>query len=185
MATSTALKNELKGLDGPKKAAVVMMALSEEQAAKLFAMMTDDEIKEITQAMAALGSIQGSTVEALFVEFVEQMAKTGTLVGSFDSTERLLLKVLDQDRVHSIMEEIRGPGRPDDVGQAQQRQRVRPRQLSEKRVPADRRRRALQSAARDRRAHPRRAAGRVRDGSRDAPAAQWRRCKKRSSTISR
>ncbi len=109
MASSTALKNELKGLDGPKKAAVIMMALSEEQAAKLFSMMTDEEIKEITQAMAALGSIQGSTVEALFVEFVEQMAKTSTLVGSFDSTERLLLKVLDHDRVHSIMEEIRGP----------------------------------------------------------------------------
>jgi flagellar motor switch protein FliG len=100
---------ELRGLDGPKKAAVVMMALNEDQAAKLFGMMTDEEIKEITQAMAALGSISGPTVEALFVEFANQMANTGTLVGSYDSTERLLLKVLDNERVSSIMEEIRGP----------------------------------------------------------------------------
>ena len=102
-------KNELKGVDGPSKAAMIMMALSEDQAAKLFAMMTDEEIKEITQAMAALGSIKGSMVEALFVEFADQMSATGSLVGTFDSTERLLLKVLDGDRVKGIMEEIRGP----------------------------------------------------------------------------
>ena len=103
------IKNELKGVDGPSKAAMIMMALNEDQAAKLFGMMTDDEIKEITQAMAALGSIKGSTVEALFVEFADQMASTGSLVGTFDSTERLLLKVLDPQRVTGIMEEIRGP----------------------------------------------------------------------------
>jgi flagellar motor switch protein FliG len=108
MATKPS-KNELKGIDGPSKAAMIMMALSEDQAAKLFAMMTDEEIKEITQAMAALGSIKGNTVEALLVEFAEQMSATGSLVGTFDSTERLLLKVLDGERVRGIMEEIRGP----------------------------------------------------------------------------
>ena len=71
---------------------MIMMALNEDQAAKLFAMMTDEEIKGITQAMAELGSIKGSTVEALFVEFADQMSATGSFVGSFDSTERLLLK---------------------------------------------------------------------------------------------
>ena len=108
MATK-ANRNELKGVDGPSKAAMIMMALNEDQAAKLFAMMTDEEIKGITQAMAELGSIKGSTVEALFVEFADQMSATGSFVGSFDSTERLLLKVLDHDRVLGIMEEIRGP----------------------------------------------------------------------------
>ena len=61
MATK-ANRNELKGVDGPSKAAMIMMALNEDQAAKLFAMMTDEEIKGITQAMAELGSIKGSTV---------------------------------------------------------------------------------------------------------------------------
>ena len=102
-------KGELKGIDGPAKAAMIMMALSEDHAAKLFGMMTDDEIKEITQAMAGLGSVKGGMVEALFVEFADQMSSTGSLVGTFDSTERLLLKVLDGDRVSGIMEEIRGP----------------------------------------------------------------------------
>ena len=104
-----AMKNELRGVDGPRKAAMIMLALNEDQAAKLFGMMTDEEIKEITTAMASLGNVQGSTVEALFVEFVEQMSSTGSVVGTFDSTERLLLKVLDNDRVQNIMDEVRGP----------------------------------------------------------------------------
>ncbi len=109
MASNAPNKNELRGIDGPQKAAILMLALNEDQAAKLFGMMNDDEIKEITQAMAALGSVNGETVEALFIEFVEQMSATGSLLGSFDSTERLLLKVIDQERVGNIMEEIRGP----------------------------------------------------------------------------
>lgn len=100
---------DARGLDGPQKAAVIMLALNEDQASRLFGMMTDDEIKEITQAMAALGNIDGEMVNTLFVEFVEQMSSTSSLVGSFDSTERLLLKALDGDRVRGIMEEIRGP----------------------------------------------------------------------------
>ena len=102
-------KSDLRGLDGPQKAAVIMLALNEDQASRLFGMMTDDEIKEITQAMAALGNIDGEMVNTLFVEFVEQMSSTSSLVGSFDSTERLLMKALDGDRVRGIMEEIRGP----------------------------------------------------------------------------
>ncbi|MGE4219108.1 MAG: flagellar motor switch protein FliG, partial [Alphaproteobacteria bacterium] len=50
-----------------------------------------------------------SLVERLFLEFVEQLSSTGSLVGSYESTERLLNKVLNNDRVSMIMEEIRGP----------------------------------------------------------------------------
>jgi flagellar motor switch protein FliG len=48
-------------------------------------------------------------VEQLLVEFADQISSTGSLVGNFDNTERLLAKVLDGDRVGNIMEEIRGP----------------------------------------------------------------------------
>jgi flagellar motor switch protein FliG len=48
-------------------------------------------------------------VERLFTEFAEQLSSTGSLVGNFDSTERLLLKVMSKERVDQIMEEIRGP----------------------------------------------------------------------------
>jgi flagellar motor switch protein FliG len=72
-------------------------------------MLADEEVKEVSQVMANLGAVSSSIVERLFVEFAEQMSRTGSLVGTYDSTERLLLKSLPQDRASQIMEELRGP----------------------------------------------------------------------------
>src|SRR5271154_1004331 len=103
------IKEDYRTLTGPQKAAILLLSLGEEQSSKLFSMMDDEEIKEISQTMANLGTINASLVERLFVEFADQISSTGSLIGSFDSTERLLLKTLPKDRVDSVMEEIRGP----------------------------------------------------------------------------
>lgn len=103
------IKDDYRSLTGQQKAAILMLSLGEEQSARLFAMMDDEEIKEISQTMANLGTINSSLVERLFIEFADQISSTGSLVGSFESTERLLLKTLSKDRVELIMEEIRGP----------------------------------------------------------------------------
>jgi flagellar motor switch protein FliG len=86
-----------------------MLALGEEHASTLFEMMDDEEIREISQAMANLGSVSATSVERLFVEFADQLSGTGSLIGSYDSTERLLSKSLEKDRAQQIMEELRGP----------------------------------------------------------------------------
>ena len=96
-------------MTGPEKAALLMMSVGEEHASRLFAIMDDDEIKELSQAMANLGTVSSQMVERLLVEFADQISSTGSLVGNFDNTERLLAKVLDRDRVSQIMDEIRGP----------------------------------------------------------------------------
>ncbi|MTJ81980.1 MAG: flagellar motor switch protein FliG [Telmatospirillum sp.] len=103
------MKEDYRSLTGPQKAAILMLSLGEEQSSKIFAMMDDEEIKEISQTMANLGTVNAGVVERLFVEFADQISSTGSLVGSFESTERLLLKTLPKDRVEMIMEEIRGP----------------------------------------------------------------------------
>ena len=103
------MKEDYRSLTGPQKAAILMLSLGEEQSSKLFGMMDDEEIKEISQTMANLGTVNSSVVERLFVEFADQISTTGSLVGSLESTERLLSKTLSKDRVEMIMEEIRGP----------------------------------------------------------------------------
>ncbi|CAN0308457.1 unnamed protein product [Discosporangium mesarthrocarpum] len=103
------VRDDYRSVTGPEKAAIMMLAVGEEGAAKLFSMMDDEEIREISQTMANLGTIDAGVVEKLFVDFVEQMASTGSLTGSMSSTEKLLNKVLSEDRVDAIMEEIRGP----------------------------------------------------------------------------
>jgi flagellar motor switch protein FliG len=102
-------RGEFGTLTGPQKAAIFMLALGEEHSSKLFEMMDDEEIRELSQTMASLGTIDSKMVERLFVEFADQLSSTGSLVGSYNSTERLLAKALPGERVDLIMEEIRGP----------------------------------------------------------------------------
>ena len=96
-------------LTGAQKAAALMLSLSDDHASKLFSMMEESEIRELSTTMVGLGSISANVVEKLFVEFAEAMSRTGSFVGNYENTERLLLKTMDKDRVSAIMEEIRGP----------------------------------------------------------------------------
>src|SRR5712671_5776742 len=102
-------REDVRSLTGPERAAILILSLGEEHTAKLFSMMDDEEIKEISQTMANLGTVSATIVERLFVDFSEQISATGSLVGTYESTERLLTKVLGKERVNGIMEEIRGP----------------------------------------------------------------------------
>ncbi len=98
-----------RALTGPQKAAALILALGEEHAAPLFARMHEDEIRDVSVAMATLGTMPAAEVEMLLEEFSRALGQTGSLIGSFESTERMLLKTLPRERVHQIMEEIRGP----------------------------------------------------------------------------
>jgi len=109
MAAVARVKDDFRSLTGPQKAAIFMLALGEEHSSKLFEMMDDEEIRELSQTMANLGTINAAIIERLFVEFADQLSSSGSLIGSYDSTERLLVKSLPGDRVAQIMEEIRGP----------------------------------------------------------------------------
>jgi flagellar motor switch protein FliG len=100
---------DFRNLKGAQRAAILMLTLGEESCSRLFAMMHEDEIKEISGAMAQLGAIRAETVEHLCGDFIESLGSTGSLVGSFESTEHLLMKTLPRERVAQIMEEIRGP----------------------------------------------------------------------------
>jgi flagellar motor switch protein FliG len=102
-------KEDYRKLTGPQKIAILMMSVGEENASKLFGMMDDEEIKEISATMATLGEVSSETVERLYVEFAEQMSASGAVVGTYDTAERLLTKALGKERVDSIMEDIRGP----------------------------------------------------------------------------
>jgi flagellar motor switch protein FliG len=106
---ATRVREDVRALSGPEKAAVMILSIGEENASKLFSLMTDDEIKEISQVMANLGNISSTLMEKLFVEFADQMSSSGAVMGSLESTERLLMKVLDRGKVDGILEDIRGP----------------------------------------------------------------------------
>jgi len=95
-------------LSGPEKAAIVMLALGEEHTA-IWQALDEEEIKELSQAMASLGTVSSGVIEELLVEFISGMGGTGAVMGSFEQTQRLLQSFMPAEKVDSLMEEIRGP----------------------------------------------------------------------------
>ena len=96
-------------LSGPERAAVLMLALGEQYGGKIFSLLDDDELREISIVMSSLGTIEAESVEELLLEFVSRMSASGALLGNYDATERLLQQYLPPERVGGIMDEIRGP----------------------------------------------------------------------------
>jgi flagellar motor switch protein FliG len=106
--TAPSLGSNASQLSGPQKAAVLMLSLGD-QAHKVWSMLDDEEIKELSQTMAHLGVIEAALVENLIIEFVQKLSTSGTVVGSIEATQRLLQSFLPGEKVDQLMEEIRGP----------------------------------------------------------------------------
>src|SRR3954470_22415732 len=96
-------------LRGPERAAVLMLALGEQHGERVWKLLDDDELRQLSIVMSTLGTVEAESVESLMIEFVGRLSASGALLGNFDATERLLVQYLPSDRVSNIMEEIRGP----------------------------------------------------------------------------
>lgn len=106
---ATAPETVIARMSGSEKAAAFMLALGDDFGKSVWELLSEEEIKELSSAMSSLGAIEARTVEKLFVEFASEVSSVGSLNGSYDTTERLLARVMPTDKVGSIMEEIRGP----------------------------------------------------------------------------
>ena len=95
---------------GPRKAAILVLAIGEDRAAGLFSSMDDYEIRDISREMAALGKVSGNEMEEVLQEFTDTIGGAGGgLVGGWNTTERYLRTFMKDDRVEELMEEMRGP----------------------------------------------------------------------------
>ena len=108
LAKPTIENVDLTRYSGAEKAAIVLMSLGEE-AKKLWEALEEDEIKEVSQSMAALGMVPSVVVEAVVHEFVSRMSGAGAVMGSLDQTQRMLASILPKEKLDGLMDEIRGP----------------------------------------------------------------------------
>jgi flagellar motor switch protein FliG len=109
LASRQQVNHGKRKLTGPERAAILMLALGEQYGGKIFSLLDDDELREISTVMSSLGTVDADTVEQMLLEFVGRMSASGALLGNYDATERLLQQYLPGDRVHTIMDELRGP----------------------------------------------------------------------------
>jgi flagellar motor switch protein FliG len=96
-------------LTGPERAAVIMLALGEQYGGKIWSLLDDDELRQLSIVMSTLGTVDAPIVENLLLEFVGRLSASGSLMGNYDATERLLHQFLPPERVSGVMDEIRGP----------------------------------------------------------------------------
>jgi flagellar motor switch protein FliG len=109
LASHAPINKSRRKLSWPERAAVLMLSLGEQYGAKIFSLLDDDVLREISVVMSSLGTVDADLVEELLLEFVGRMSASGALLGNYDATERLLQQYLPPERVHGIMDEIRGP----------------------------------------------------------------------------
>src|SRR5437764_9019750 len=85
-------------LRGPERAAVLMLAIGEQHGAKVWALLDDDELRQLSIVMSTLGTVDAQLVENLLLEFVGRLSASGSLLGNYDATERLLQQYLPPER---------------------------------------------------------------------------------------
>jgi flagellar motor switch protein FliG len=101
--------NDVSKLTGAQKVAIVLLSLSQENATKIFGMMTDDEIKEVSHAMSHLGAINPDVIQRLLAQLNSDLTGDAMFLGNLHTTEKLLEKIMDHDKVQILMDEIKGP----------------------------------------------------------------------------
>ena len=102
-------EGESRAMNGAEKAAVMMLALGDRYGGPIWKLLDEIEIKQLSVAMSKLGPITPNMLDDLMIEFVTRVSSSGSLMGNYDTTERLLLSVLPPEKVNAIMDEIRGP----------------------------------------------------------------------------
>ena len=98
-----------RNLTGTQRAAALLLVLGEEKAASILERLYDDEVRDISAAMAHVGTLTAPAIEKLCADFANELGSAGSLVGGWEATERMLQRSLPKDRVSQIMQDIRGP----------------------------------------------------------------------------
>jgi flagellar motor switch protein FliG len=107
---------EEKKYTGPEKAAIFLMSLGEEGAAKILAEMEEREIQSIGNYMSTLGEVELSSVDEVSRDFYKGMAVGGGGLGisGLDFLKTTLMRALDPAKATEILNNITTPG--EDLG---------------------------------------------------------------------
>ncbi|MDH5790274.1 MAG: flagellar motor switch protein FliG [Nitrospinota bacterium] len=107
---------EEKKYTGPEKAAIFLMSLGEEGAAKILAEMEEREIQSIGNYMSTLGEVELDTVDEVSREFYKGLAVGGGGLGisGLDFLKTTLMRALDPAKATEILNNITTPG--EDLG---------------------------------------------------------------------
>jgi flagellar motor switch protein FliG len=92
--------SDVSRLSGPEKAAVVLLSLGEEHA-NIWRQLDEEEIKEISQAMAGLGTVTNQVVEDLLV--VNEAVLANYLKNEYPQTVAVVLSKIKSEHAARVL----------------------------------------------------------------------------------
>lgn len=97
-------------LSETEKVAVMCLAVGQDRTRQIFDQLEPEEVRKISHAMAALGSITPGVVEQVLKDFAALAEGDGSVIGDPIMTRQFLEGILPEDRVETLMAELQGPG---------------------------------------------------------------------------
>ena len=94
-------------LDGVDKAAILLLSLSEEDAAQILKHLEPKQVQKVGMAMAALDDLSQAKISAVHNLFIEQIQSFSTIgFQSEDFIKKALTAALGEDKAASLIDQI-------------------------------------------------------------------------------
>jgi flagellar motor switch protein FliG len=114
-------------IQGPQKAAILLVALGEKIGAEVLKQLNDEEVRAVSKAIARLDKVTPSQTEAVMEEFCQLAGQSGQ--GGFESAKRMLANAFGPEGAKRIAEHLPKTGARHNKS-IESLQRADPQQLS-------------------------------------------------------
>ncbi|MDB5325704.1 MAG: fliG [Phycisphaerales bacterium] len=100
-------KESSKELNGVRKAAILLLTLSQDEAAAVMSRLTRDQIEEVSREIASLGEIAAPNRDTVFKEFYGlALASNYVSEGGLDYAKALLLKSMPESDAAKMIKQV-------------------------------------------------------------------------------
>ena len=95
-------------LKGPKKAAILLVALGSQASSKVFRKLAPDEVEILTREISALENVSSGVVEQVTQEFYQMVrAQEYIASGGMEYAEEVLEKALGSEKAMDVLQRVR------------------------------------------------------------------------------
>ncbi len=103
----------LDTLEGPERAAILLMTLGEEKAAEILRHMTPDEVQVLGTAMTSINTITQQHIRSVLDTFIDNLGNQSALsIGTQDFLHKTLTGALGRDKANNMMSQVLIEGNP-------------------------------------------------------------------------
>ena len=99
-------KEQQVDLSGPEKAAIFLLTLGDDFAAKVFKRLDESEIKNVGRQMAKIDHVEKDDIASLLSAFRSDVGGDDLFLSGDDMLESALKKGLNSDKANAILEDI-------------------------------------------------------------------------------